>query len=294
MKRARLPRALPSFYSDKIAAMVAVLLLMFVGGIALTQTVSDPHQVTLRWLRLGGIIALTLLAVAAVVLVTGGDKVSPTARWQPAGWPWSGLVAAAVLLIAQLMATQLGRRQAQRALALASSAAAMVVAWRMTSDVIFAQAIPDTLPLATEHPLANLAAIALGSGILGGFLMAMLLGHAYLTAGGEMTQTPFRRLVLLLGALMLARAGVSVAFGLWPYLQAEDIRAVDRLWNTVMMTARYLVGLLVPAVFTAMTYDCVQRRANQSATGILYVAGVLVIVGEGIALALLGATGLAF
>ena len=45
--------------------MVVVLLLMIVGGIGLTQAASDPRQVTLRWLRLGGIIAVCLLAVVA-------------------------------------------------------------------------------------------------------------------------------------------------------------------------------------------------------------------------------------
>ena len=45
--------------------MIAVTLLMIVGGIGLSQAVSDPHQVTLRWLRLGGIIALSLLGVTS-------------------------------------------------------------------------------------------------------------------------------------------------------------------------------------------------------------------------------------
>ena len=49
--------------------MVGVLLVMIVGGIGLAQAVSDPRQVTLRWLRLGGIIALCLLAVAWLVVV---------------------------------------------------------------------------------------------------------------------------------------------------------------------------------------------------------------------------------
>jgi hypothetical protein len=43
-----------------------------------------------------------------------------------------------------------------------------------------------------------------------------------------------------------------------------------------------------------MIHDCVRRRANQSATGILYVALIMVILGEGTALALLGATGFVF
>ena len=109
-----------------------------------------------------------------------------------------------------------------------------------------------------------------------------------------MTQAPFRRLVIMLAILLILRAVISLVGGLMPYMNAEVIVRSERLWNTVIITARYLVGLVVPAIFTYMTYDCVQRRANQSATGILYVAGVLVIIGEGSALALLAATGFAF
>ena len=99
---------------------------------------------------------------------------------------------------------------------------------------------------------------------------------------------------LALAVLLAARAILSGVFGLWPYLAAEQPRRIDHVWTVMMITARYLVGLVVPAVFLYMIYDCVQRRANQSATGILYVAMVLVIVGEGVALALLAATGLVF
>jgi hypothetical protein len=43
-----------------------------------------------------------------------------------------------------------------------------------------------------------------------------------------------------------------------------------------------------------MAHDCIKRRATQSATGILYVAGVLIFIGEIIALYLLRQTGLPF
>jgi uncharacterized membrane protein YgdD (TMEM256/DUF423 family) len=43
-----------------------------------------------------------------------------------------------------------------------------------------------------------------------------------------------------------------------------------------------------------MAHDCIRRRATQSATGILYVTGVLVFVGEIVALHLLRSTGLPF
>ena len=143
---------------------------------------------------------------------------------------------------------------------------------------------------------SGLWVVLLSQGLLGGFLMTMLLGHAYLTAGGEMTQAPFRRLVILLAILLALRVATSGTGALWPYLagQANVSGHMARLWDMVMITARFLVGFVVPGVFMYMIYDCVTRRANQSATGILYVATVLVILGEGMALALSSRTGLMF
>jgi hypothetical protein len=261
--------------------MVAVVMLQFVSGIALTQGLSDPREVTLRWLRLGGLVALGLLSVGlAGAWVSGGsDDLSPLVAL--------GLAGAACA--AQLMATQLGRRGTQRAAAwvawLVAGAGATLLLGSLARPAEAGEPAPGLIALG--------ATVLTSSGLLGGFLMTMLLGHAYLTAGGEMTQRPFLRLVVALGALLALRACLSVASGAWPYFAAEE-SSVGAMWNLVMMSARYAAGLVVPGVFTAMTLDCVRRRSNQSATGILYVAGVLVILGEGAALALLRGTGLAF
>ena len=58
-------------------------------------------------------------------------------------------------------------------------------------------------------------------------------------------------------------------------------------------STRWLVGLLVPAVFVYMAHDCIKRRSTQSATGILYVAGVLIFIGEIVALYLVRGDGIA-
>jgi hypothetical protein len=62
----------------------------------------------------------------------------------------------------------------------------------------------------------------------------------------------------------------------------------------LLVGTRWLVGLLVPAVFVYMAHDCIRRRSTQSATGILYVAGVLILIGELVALYLTRETGLPF
>ena len=61
-----------------------------------------------------------------------------------------------------------------------------------------------------------------------------------------------------------------------------------------MIGTRWAVGLLVPAMFVYMAHDCIKRRSTQAATGILYVAGLLIFIGEIIALHLVRQTGVPF
>jgi hypothetical protein len=135
---------------------------------------------------------------------------------------------------------------------------------------------------------AALAGIASTSGIA---LMDMLLGHAYLTAS-QMTMAPFRRLNLCLGVLLVLRAVLSM--GVTMLLNARH--PVYMLWGVygLYIITRWIVGLLIPGTFVWMAHDCIKRRATQSATGILYVAGVLIFIGEIIALYLLRQSGLPF
>ena len=278
--------------------MFAMMLLMLVGGVGLTQAVSDPKKVTLQWLRLGGLIATALVAVSVAIVVMTRDEIPLTHVI---------MIATAVALpcVTQLIAVQLGKRTIQRVASLLTflvvSALLVWFVWMQLAawelDMGFGEEEANMVKLPRWVYLAVALTVPVSCGIVGGFLMTMMLGHAYLTAGSEMTQAPFMRLVILIGLLLLIRAALSIGFGLMPYLTPWDMSQnvpTNRMWTVLMMTARYAVGIVVPGVFVYMIYDCVKRRSNQSATGIIYVAGVLVLVGEGVALALLDTTKLAF
>ncbi|MDX1683252.1 MAG: hypothetical protein R3336_09030 [Phycisphaeraceae bacterium] len=257
--------------------MTGAILLLIVAGIGLAQVVSSPRQVTLLWLRLGGLIAIGLLAVAVVVVGLGG--------W---GSNLYLVGAVAVIAVGQLMTVQLGWKVTQRILAGGTFLVGATLGGLWMARV----AMPELQPSAAAVAMVPTAMAA--AGLLGGSLMTMLLGHAYLTAGGQMTQAPFRRLVVMLLVVLGVRAGLSVICGLWPWWQAEPTGGMAQMWENVMLVARYAVGLGVPAVFLWMAWDCGRRVSNQSATGILYVTSVLIIIGEGIALGLLGPKGFVF
>jgi len=247
--------------------MPETFFILLAGGIMLAAAVSDPEQVTLRWLRLAGIIALTMCGLAAAFYAFGERdtaNTSPLLRRVQIGL----FVATALAVLGQLGFVQVAWRRTQCAFAALAFIIAVLAGCNVLHEMMAGQGTAVRFPP-----------------------MDMLLGHAYLTAS-QMTMRPFARLNLTLAAVLILRvlgatAGV-LAFQQW--------RPLEMLWGVhgLMMITRWLVGLAVPAVFVFMAHDCIKRRSTQAATGILYVAGVLIFIGEIVALYLVRSTGLPF
>jgi hypothetical protein len=246
--------------------MTESFLLLFAAGIMFAAAVPNPKDVTLQWLRLAGILALALLALSMYFFLHGGQP-------RPAQTLLLyGLTASAIL--AQLAFAQIAFRRTQRLFAVVAFIAG-----------IFLPAV------ASPNWASALSATAGIAAVVGLALMDMLLGHAYLTAS-RMTIHPFLRLNRALAAAIIYRILFSIPLALL-LLRRHPI---EFFWDRygIFLATRWLVGLLVPGVFVYMAHDCIKRRATQSATGILYVAGLLLFIGELIALYLLRETGLPF
>ena len=269
--------------------MPETFLILLAGGIMLAAAISDPKQVTLNWLRLAGIIALSVGGLAAFFYFQRGPVPELPAFYRRMQ---TGLVVATLLaVLGQLAFVQVAWRGTQRALAaaaflLAVLAGVNVLHGLMTPTGVAVRFPPKALSIGMQT--VSCAGAAAMTGLV---LMDMLLGHAYLTAS-KMTIAPFRRLNLALAAVLGVRTVVTVA---GPLL-VDRWRPVEMLWGVygLYMLTRWLVGLGVTAVFIYMAHDCIRRRSTQSATGILYVAGVLVFIGEIVALYLVRETGLPF
>lgn len=269
---------------------LTLILILLALGVSLSQAISSERAVTLRWLRLGDLVALSLLGGAAAALLADPPRASI------AMWVVVGVLACGAL--AHLMLVQLGRRRAQRwaiALTAAACAALLIGPWCVESFAAHrALAFADAAaPPPWSGPLIGVS-LVLAAWLAGGSLMTMLLGHAYLTSGSEMTQQPFLRLVRLLLLGLLARLLV-VAAALWTWWSAQaGPEATPPIMEAVTIAARLLMGLVVPIAMTWMALQCVRLRSNQSATGILYVSSTMMLVGEFLGLALAAAHGLPF
>jgi hypothetical protein len=235
--------------------MIETFLLLFSAGLMLAAAVPDPKDVTLNWLRLAGILALALLALSGYFYVRGDLPRSALTSWL------YGLMIG--LVLAQLAFAQTDVRRTQR----------------LCAGLAFLTGV--YLPLAvTPDWISSLASNVGIAAVVGLALMDMLLGHAYLTAS-RMTMRPFMRLNTAL-AVAIAYRILCIAAAMFILRQRPIEFFVDRYG--LFLFTRILVGLVVPGIFIYMAHDCIKRRATQSATGILYVAGLLLLIGEIIAL----------
>jgi hypothetical protein len=133
-----------------------------------------------------------------------------------------------------------------------------------------------------SRALGGAAAVA-SAMLLGSVITAMVLGHWYLVMPA-LPPDPLLRLTRVYAGSVLARAASAAAIvGL--HYAVSGGRPLARLLDSAgpLVGARLLFGLVAPGVLALMALPTVRVRDTQPATGMLYVACVLVLVGEGIA-----------
>jgi hypothetical protein len=127
--------------------------------------------------------------------------------------------------------------------------------------------------------------------VMGSTLLAMLLGHHYLTAP-SMSIEPLKRIVALSGVGLAARAAMA---GLAMFLLARGSAGAGMASAgpdlVLFLGARWGLGFLGAAVATYLTWRTVQIRSTQSATGILYITLIFLLFGELTSLILAGRVG---
>jgi hypothetical protein len=130
--------------------------------------------------------------------------------------------------------------------------------------------------------LFSLNALA-AAALLGSVIVAMILGHWYLVRW-RLSVDHLVRLARVLGGAIGVRAALVVcgllvlgsrsSRGLGGYLASIAIDRGFFFWQ------RILFGLIGPAIFAVMVYQTARIRSTQSATGILYIATIFVLIGE--------------
>ena len=186
--------------------------------------------------------------------------------------------------------------------ALAAGVFSVVARWRPES--IHPKWLLYTATVALVAVVANSLAVASGtsvepwlyamssvsaSGMLGGVLATMILGHWYLVR----PKLPIRYLRFFFHVFMLTFAArlLILVFALIPIADTpEFVRLVslsDFLYSSglgLFFYLRILFGLVVPALFSWMIWQTIRIRSTQSATGLLYLLTLFIFIGEATAM----------
>lgn len=121
----------------------------------------------------------------------------------------------------------------------------------------------------------SFSALLMGAGLVG-----MNLGHCYLT-NIHLPISPYKRLSLLFLAFLLLQLFIST----FSFIQLNDMALLKKalyLENIegLFLWIRILVGFLGPLILIFMIHHTIRIRSTQSATGLMYVAMMMVIAGE--------------
>ncbi len=112
--------------------------------------------------------------------------------------------------------------------------------------------------------------------MLGSSLIAMSLGHWYLNDAS----LSFDHLVGLTRWFVIACGAKLVVSGVYFALGFKEFWRVAFEFEGIYLWTRLLAGGAFSLVLALMAYACAKQKSNQSATGILYVAVMFVLVGE--------------
>lgn len=218
---------------------------------------------------------------SCVLIVLGLALTSPGTARGAFGWH----AAAAILLAAS--AGLFHARRLNAGLALMIAAAGPAVAG------VAANALALVRADGSGTPASWYAVDALSGGILtGSVLVAMILGHFYLNVPGLPIRFLVRLSLVALGAVLIRGAliGSSIAMN-WGSLGplfgllldtgggAPPEATLDP-FALIFLLVHVLFGVAAPAIFAFMAWRTARISSTQSATGILYVTLIVVIMGE--------------
>lgn len=186
------------------------------------------------------------------------------------------LAASAVLAFGYLLAVVAERTGPQKALL---AVAGLTGAAGIVSDGLLACAACS--PYAAG--VLTAASFLLSALFLGSVIFAMILGHWYLVVPALHIR-PLRTLTRTMLVAILARS-ILTALTTYVFWLDGDIQVRETLrsfWGPggLFLWVRVLFGLIGPLIVGFMVWQTVKLHSTQSATGLLYVATIFVLIGE--------------
>jgi len=256
--------------------MLPTFLAQFAGGCYLAVSVSAMRESGWRYLRLMAVVSLVLTLLALAVLLRDPLSMSGLSRaCVQYGLGIAVVFGAAWLFVnaAQSERVTAGQRLFPAVAGISAMVAAVALCLRPDNILGSAAAAPIAIP-----QIAKAVTTLLGGAMLGSVTASMLLGHRYLT-DTDMSIIPLRRLARIYLGVVAIRF-VWLALASLPLWSSGFHPRGEYTWFWLMVTIRGGVGVLCTGIFAWMVWDCVKRRATQSATAIFYLSMIFVFLGE--------------
>lgn len=242
-------------------------------GIAVAMGLTPSREVTSGFYRVHLWVLMGLQTLAVLVLVSQPrPKMAhvPFAHWQG----YAAFAAAVVSYVGATIWMYERRALGKAAIWLIAALAATSLVLPAIEPHVYSQYMSPGKPLGWQ-----LAASFSGAMLLGLVTTAMLLGHWYLNTP-TMKLEPLKRLIVLLAAAVLVRALVSGS-GTWLEMTQHADRQGGALQTWLVFVAlRWLAGIAGVAGLAWLTWQTLRIPNTQSATGILYAAVVVALIGE--------------
>jgi predicted secreted protein len=247
------------------------VLTQFSVGSLLLAGLLPPRQIRSSFFTLHSLLSAVTTALALLLI-----KINAGAGW----WDTRYLGLTVITATAAGGCFRLEKVEIGRLLLLAAGFLGLIFGLLPLADRVLA-----TRGLVTNAPFFFHGTVVLGALLLGAVNVAMILGHWYLLMRRLSFDYLLRFSQLLLGAVALRALGVlAMLSGLRQFdPQLANVFLVPMLsleGNLVFFVLRVVLGIAVPLVLGLMVIQCVQRQANQAATGLLYIAEVSVLFGE--------------
>jgi hypothetical protein len=123
------------------------------------------------------------------------------------------------------------------------------------------------------------------AGILGTVLLAMVFGHWYLVIPKLSIDHLMKLTKVMMAAILIRIVSVVVTLA---FIKTEPSLPLGRVLSVLMLSLdqglffwpRLICGIVAPIVLAVMIHSTVQIRHTQAATGLLYVAVIVLLLGE--------------
>jgi hypothetical protein len=255
----------------KLIQVLCMVLTELSVGSLLMACLLPPHEIRLSFFTFNSLLSALTAAVALALL-----KTTLQADWEAVRFLGFTVIGAT----AAYGAFRLNKPDLGRVLLVVSGFVGFVFGLLpLAEQALAARGIATTAPWFFD------AGVLTGALLLGAINVGMILGHWYLL----MRRLSFEHL-LRFAQIVLGAVGLRIVVVLTTVLLLGSYDAdlastfIPSLWsvhgNLFFFLMRVLWGLALPLVLGLMVLRCAQEKANQAATGMLYVIEISVLFGE--------------